>query len=357
MKNSNVLLAIVCCVLIGGCCPCLVDQTPGSDGFDFVFCWGSVKDEETARAYAEAGVTDVFASGEKAVAAAKKFGMRPYCGFFPNGPRNQVLRADEQQHFDYINAKDLKGKLPKEELARKTTERQVASRCQFGGEPVVAMDTCPEMIACFLSDTNCVAAKAQMKKTLEANPLAEGIAFDYIGYVNFHSCECDGCKARLAASGKDADTFFREALVEYVNTLVDYAKSLRPGIKVAIHLYPAFRPDPLYGKALKADYIQETVAWYFQWPDEKISDYTRKILSAPHLPGARSVPFVGLNAEQSRALAYKSPERLEAELKLILAAGGRQLAVCNGGDMLKPGYREVFRKYRASRDNHSVPAE
>ena len=30
---------------------------------------------------------------------------------------------------------------------------------------------------------------------------------------------------------------------------------------------------------------------------------------------------------------------------IILAAGGRRLGVCNGGDMVKPGYREVFMKY------------
>ena len=44
-------------------------------------------------------------------------------------------------------------------------------------------------------------------------------------------------------------------------------------------------------------------------------------------------------------VALKKPERLEAELKLILANGGDRLAVCNGGDVIKPGYREVFMKY------------
>ena len=38
----------------------------------------------------------------------------------------------------------------------------------------------------------------------------------------------------------------------------------------------------------------------------------------------------------------------EAEEKFdffFFAAGGRRLGVCSGGDMLKPGYREVFMKY------------
>lgn len=343
MKKSILLLALLS-----------VGSTVAADRFDFVFCWGSVKDEDSARAYAEVGVTDVFASGEKGYAAAKKFGLRPYCGFFPSGRHSQVLTPAEKKHYDYLNAAELRKQLSKEEYGRTVDERRKASRCQFGGEPVTSPDMCPELIACFLSDTNCVKAKAQMDKTLKANPQAEGIAFDYIGYSNLHSCECADCQAKLAAylqakgladTEPNRNQFFRTALVDYINTMVDYARSVRPGIKVAIHLYPAFRPDPLYGKDLKADYIEETVAWYFQWPDEKVFDYTRKILIASHLPGAASVPFVGLNASQTGALAYKSPERLEAELKLILAAGGHQLAVCNGGDMLKPGYCEVFKKF------------
>ena len=139
--------------------------------------------------------------------------------------------------------------------------------------------------------------------------------------------------------------FFRMALVTYINTLVDHVRSVRPGVKVTMHLYPAFMPDPIYGKDLKADTIQETVAWYFQWPDEKIADYTRRINADMHRQGSVSVPFVGLNATPGRALAFKTPERLEAELRIILAAGGRRLGVCNGGDMVKPGYREVFMKY------------
>ena len=344
-----------------------VGSAVAADCFDFVFCWGSVTDEDSARAYAEIGVTDVFASSEKGYAAARKHGLRAYCGFFPSGCHHQELSPAEKKHYDYLNATDLRKQLPKDAFWRKVDERLQECRCQFGGEPVTSPDMCPELITCFLSDTNCVKSKAQMDRTLKANPQAEGIAFDYIGYSNLHSCECADCRARLAAylratgledTEANRNRFFRAALVDYINTMVDYARGARPGIKVAIHLYPVFFPDPLYGKDLKADYIEETVAWYFQWPDEKISDYARRILAAPHLPGSASVPFVGLNASQGGALAYKSPERLEAELGLILAAGGHQLAVCNGGDMVKPGYREAFRKYcRPKAENGKIRAE
>lgn len=340
-------------VLAFGCLS--VGLAAAADGFESVFAWSGVKDEADARAYKEIGVTDIFYQGTNGLAAAKKYGLRVYCGFGPCGYNRQVLTSEEQKHFDHINAVELrKQKLPREEISKVCNERQLAAKCQFGGEPVTAPDLCPEGITCFLSDTNCVKSFAALEKTLAKNPEADGIAFDYIGYTNLHSCECDGCKVRLAAWLKkegleeneaNRNRFFREGIVNYVNALVDHAKKIRPGIKVALHLYPVFLPDPLYGKDLKADFVHETVAWYFAWSEEKIADYTKRILSAKHRPGSVSVPFVGLNAKPGSALASKSPERLEAELKLILANGGTHLAVCAGSDMLLPGYREVFMKY------------
>ena len=322
--------------------------------FEFLFAWGQVKDDAMARAFADIGVTDVLAAGEKGCVAARKHGLVPYCAFTPVGPHKQVLRDEERRHYDFISVSDLAGQLTKDELKKVKNERMMAAGCRFGGEPEKALDLCPTLISCFLSDTNCVMAKARLDRTLADNPGAEGIAFDFIGFTNFRSCECDDCKARLAAYLKEnglkpgeasRNRFFRSSLVAYINTLTDYVRSVRPGIKVTIHLYPVFLPDPIYGKDLKVDTIQETVAWYFQWPDEKIADYTRRINADKHLPGSVSVPFVGMNATPGMALAHKTPERLEAELRIILAAGGRRLGVCNGNEMTMPGYREVFRKY------------
>ena len=332
------------------------DAVPvAADRFKTVFSWGCVTDEETARAYAEIGVTDVFYKGADGLAAARKYGLRAYCGFGPRGNGPQVLTPEQQRRFDHLAAADLRGRTPAgPELDRIVNERRAAAKCQYGGEPVTDGDLCPEPIPCFLGDTNCAASFAALAKTLAENPGADGIALDYIGYTNLRSCECDGCKARLAAWLKERwleeneanrDRFFREGLVGYVNALVAEAKRIRPGIRVAIHLYPVFLPDPLYGRDLTADCVQETAAWYFPWPEEKIADYTRKIVSAERLPGSVGVPFVGLNATPGMPLEVKSPERLEAELGLILANGGDRLAVCGGDDMLKPGYREVFAKY------------
>jgi len=341
-------------ILLSAAC-LLAGSSDAAEKFEFLYSWGRVKDEASAKAFAEIGVTDIAASGREGFAAARKYGLVPYCTFGPSGPHKQVLRSEEQRYFDFINATDLVGQMSKEELRKVREERLKTAGCRFGGEPDAALDLCPQLIPCFLSDTNCVMSKATLDKTLAANPDAGGISFDYIGYTNFRSCECDDCKARLAAFLKREgieeteaarNRFFRESLVSYINTLVDYVHSVRPGVKVTIHLYPVFMPDPLYGRDVRADTVQETVAWYFQWPDEKIADYTRRVCAARRQAGSVGVPFLGLNATPGKALAWKSPERLEAELRIILAAGGRRLGVCNGADMLKPGYREVFMKYK-----------
>ena len=85
----------------------------------------------------------------------------------------------------------------------------------------------------------------------------------------------------------------------------------------------------------------------FQWPLDKVTNYTKYVLKyeKKHHSNSEGIPFVGLNARQGEALAYKSPEQLEAVLQTILAASGRILLVCNGHDMIKPGFYEVYRKY------------
>jgi len=327
------------------------------DGFEFLFSWAEMKDEATAAALAEIGVTDATARGPAGFAAARKFGIRPYFTFMPVGPHKQVLGEEAQRRHDFVTGADLAGKsIPEAERRRIVEKRRIAAGCRFGGEPDTMPDVCTtDRIACFLSDTNCVMSKAKIDRLLADNPEAGGVALDFIGFTNLRSCECEDCKARFLAYARrenlepnesSRDRFFRASLVSYINTLADYVRSVRPGMKVTIHLYPVFLPDPIYGKDLRVDTAQETVAWYFQWPDAKIADYTRRIVSGKYQPGSMGVPFVGLNATPGQALASKTPERLDAELRIVLASGARRLGVCNGWEMVKPGYREVFLKYR-----------
>ena len=115
--------------------------------------------------------------------------------------------------------------------------------------------------------------------------------------------------------------------------------------------------DPLYGQKSyeQAEHVlfQEACEICLQKaevPKERVQallggDLLNQIMASSLAARELGVPFLGLNATPGKALAWKSPERLEAELRIILAAGGRRLGVCNGADMIKPGYREVFMKY------------
>ena len=333
----------------------LAGSACAGERFERILSWGLAGNEEAVRAYAEIGVTDLQVRGDRAIAEARACRIRPYCQqvFLPCGKHLQVMSSAERERFDFLMGRDLQD-LPKDERAKRLDARRGECQCRFGGEPEVPLDCCLVDLKCFTGDEGLVLSKARMDEILAANPEAEGIYFDGIGYANLHSCECEDCKSALAtylSRNALADTetnrnrYYLDALVTYVNAMVDYVRSRRPGIKVAIHLWPTFRPEPLYGRLIKADFVEETVAWYFPWEKAKISEYVRRVCGAKRPRGSQGVPFVGLSATPGRALAFKSSERLEDELRQILAAGGRSLSVCNGQDMLKPGYREVFRKF------------
>ena len=92
-------------------------------------------------------------------------------------------------------------------------------------------------------------------------------------------------------SREDAlDRFSLDTLVAFNNELADYARSIRPGIKVATHIYPVFLRDPLYGNRLNVDYCGQTAAWYFDpfWSVGKIKRYAHIISADAKKPGEDS---------------------------------------------------------------------
>ena len=128
---------------------------------------------------------------------------------------------------------------------------------------------------------------------------------------------------------------------------IDYVKKQRPEFKIVIHAYPDFKPLPLYGNLVKADYCGQTVAWYFQWPEEKIQYYTKFVTghSKDYYPHVEGIPFQGVNTNSNISLGYKTPADVEREIRQILAAGGKTLMVCDGPSIIEPGYFDVFKKY------------
>lgn len=337
---------------------CNTVDNSGEAKFTRFFCWGSPVNEETAEKYARAGVTDIVVYNLKQYELARKYGMRPYwkC-FHPDGPRRQVMTPAEEKHHDYICGRDLDPKIPRAERREILDRRRCEKKHRYGGEPVAEIDTLATGIKCFLSDKDFVLSRKQLDAILDTAPAgAAGIYVDYIGYMNHRGCYCTECLRRyrnylkerkLADTQENKDLFYRDQLADYYNRVVDYVKQKRPNFKVVVHIYPEFRPDPLYGNRTKADFCGQTVAWYFKWPEKQIEKYTGYVVkhAKDHHSGAEGIPFLGLNSNAKSSLGFKTPAEVEAELKTILAAGGRTLMVCTGRCIIEPGYFEIFRKY------------
>ncbi len=144
--------------------------------------------------------------------------------------------------------------------------------------------------------------------------------------------------------------FSLDTLVAFNNELADYARSLRPGVKVATHIYPVFLPEPLYGNRLNVDYCGQTAAWYFYpfWPYEKIKRYAHIISfdAKKYHQRAVGVALIGIHTRPKVYGPVKTPERIERELKAILEGGCTRVQVCSMHDVL---YDEkigaVFKKF------------
>ena len=331
---------------------------PPPPRFDRVFCWGYPTDETSAQRYAEAGVTDIPVRSRKEFDLAVKYGMTPYTDcFLPVGPHRQVMTPEEEAFSSYINGRDLDPALPRAERSRIIHRRRIEKQHRYGGDSTVDPDTLRCDLPCFISDTDLELTRKRIDELLaRAVPGVGGIYLDYIGYTNHRGCYCDGCLAELRSflAGRGlADTpenravFYRDELVRYYNRVIEYIRSRRPDFKIVLHIYPEFRPDPLYGNRVEADFCGQTVAWYFKWPTEKIARHTRYVVehAKDHHPNAEGIPFLGVNASPNGSLGFKTPAEVEEELRIILAAGGRTLMVCDGPAMIRPGYFEVFRKY------------
>ena len=76
--------------------------------FRRLFCWGCLYNEDEAKRFAGAGVTDILVTNRKQYDLAVKYGMTPYWRVFtPAGPHPQVMTPEETQYGDYIGGKDL----------------------------------------------------------------------------------------------------------------------------------------------------------------------------------------------------------------------------------------------------------
>jgi len=251
----------------------------------------------------------------------------------------QVMTADEEAALTFITAGRNRYIIP----------------WQWGGEPVMTNEVLANRIVC-LSSVEARELFEPVIDTIAAVPGLAGLAFDGFGYQNYRRCHCERCEGLLAVyaaahpelPAEQAEVaFFRDLLVEYLNYLADYARSRRADIKTAIHIWPAFAPDPLYGNRLDVDYCGQTAAWYMLWPEEKIAQYSRTIVQDAQRYHERQ-QGVGMIGYYDRPgdFPVKDAARVDLELRTMIENGVRHIQVCSSLDVVRnEAIAEVFRRY------------
>jgi len=226
---------------------------------------------------------------------------------------------------------------------------------QWGGEPLshragprpepYDILNCAGLL-CFHRPETMDWCKKTITEMLAACPDLTGIGLDYFGYQNYRCCLCPHSRKLFeeyqkahpgVARDQAQQDFSRDTLVAAINELARHARSVRPGVKVTIHVYPTFQPEPDYGWRLDVDTCCETVAWFFEpyWSRERVAEKTRFVARTEGraFAGSRGVPFFGLYV--GRPIADKPAERLAEELKVIREnAGLSALSVCSFNEFL-----------------------
>ncbi|MHB8901604.1 MAG: hypothetical protein ACYC6Y_22860 [Thermoguttaceae bacterium] len=243
--------------------------------------------------------------------------------------------------------------------ALRTTKDPKKGGYQFGGEPLPSRrdpagpdhDVLTTRLLCLHRPESVAWCRRQITAMLTACPDLTGVGLDFFGYQNYRNCLCPHSQQLFEeyyrlhpgeARDKAEEAFSRETLVATINELSRYARRVRPGAKVTIHVYPTFLAEPLYGWRLDVDTCCETVAWFFEpyWDEEKVAEYTLRVTRSDGraYTGSRGVPFFGLYV--GRPEADKPAERLSLELAIIRRqAGLGALSVCSFNELVK--HREV----------------
>ena len=163
-----------------------------------------------------------------------------------------------------------------------------------------------------------------------------GFGLDYLGYRNYYACFCEYSNAKRAEFAKAHPKlsrrevmrrFSEEALARWVKQAREAATAVRKDIKLAIHIYPDFDPNPLYANRLAVDYAGQTVAWFYKpfWSFGKVRDRTRAFDRAEGAfhKSNRFVPFVGVYPGEK----LKSPERLRKEIRIAGSARSKRIMI------------------------------
>jgi hypothetical protein len=212
---------------------------------------------------------------------------------------------------------------------------------QYGGEPVPGNREVLHMNLACPRDPGVIAYG--VAEALRYHQLGyDGICWDFVGYRNYHSCECRRCRKTLASlqagGAVTPEAFYLSSLTGLYSRLYYETKKSAPELLIAAHIYPAYLPNIHYGQKISADYYGETVAWFFQphWSFEKIREYARKTLfPSGEFGQMEAMPMIGFYTDGQFSRDRKSPERLELELRILRLERAKNLMICELGHLLR----------------------
>lgn len=210
---------------------------------------------------------------------------------------------------------------------------------QHGGEPLTRDEVLDSPLPCW-NRREVRAFFAQRVRDMATLP-ADGLAFDFIGYRNYECCHCPVCEAALTGARRlspalTSARWAEDRLVDFTNEMAGAARAARADVRLTIHVYPVFKPDPYYGHRLDLDYTGETVAWFFRphWPLAQVRLRTATVVRAQRSvwPGQVAAPFVGFDAR--RPEDYRSAHRIAEELETVKQSGASAAQVAELGYLL-----------------------
>jgi hypothetical protein len=316
----------------------LADSAKPLSGIKLICVWTLAGENELA---VEEGVKQAKSLGFNAVcwnrpglaAACHKLGLKAYAIVSPLERREtallQVLKKGEEKLAGFDP-----GKTPPEQFY------------QYGGEPMQGkQEILDQNLAC-PNDPGVL--EHSLKKVAELRDAGcDGVIWDFVGYRNYKSCECNLCLTELENFRKEhpkldeeesKNSFYENTLVSLYDALYRETKRIAPNLNILNHIHPVFLPDIFYGRRVWVDYCGITVSWFFKphWPLEKVREYTIKVLSGPYThKEVNGMPMIGFYTDGQYARDRKSPERLEKEFEILKETGARNLIMCELGHILR----------------------
>ena len=196
-------------------------------------------------------------------------------------------------------------------------------------------------------------SQAELKKRVErALDIADGVALDGFGFVNYYACFCDHCETlRKEARTQTPDLsdieiigkVSTQTLIDVHRLLYDHAKSIDPNAIVTNHVWPNFHPDDYIGAKYKLDYCTQTISWFSppEWRLERVEMEAAEMKRLENPEINRFVPFIGIHDLPG---FVRTPERLAKEIEIALKYGGGNLVISRLSTLQKhPGLARAVR--------------